>query len=204
MRNLHYQNKTIEALLPGVRKDILSILLINPERWWYMSDLANHLNRQISSLQRELKSLHEAGILESRREGNRVYYRADVACPIFSELRSIITKTSGLIDQIREVLLPYENEIQLAFVFGSIARFDDSSTSDVDLFIIGSVGLSDLSPALRDVEEQISREINPYISSAREFRVRYDEGNHFIRSILDAEHLFIIGNADELERLLNQ
>jgi len=204
MRNNKSSNLIINALLPGVRADILGTLLLEPDRWWYMSDLANHLNRAISSLQRELLALQDAGILESRREGNRVYYRADSACPIYAELRSIITKTIGLVDQIREVLHQFTNDIQLAFIFGSMARFDDDSSSDVDLFIVGTIGLSELSPALREVEERINREISPFTSTVEEFRVRHDQGNHFIRSVMNSEHLFIIGNTDELERLLSQ
>ena len=201
MRKNQYNNKTINALLPGVRRDILGTLLLNPDRWWYMSDLAKHLDRAISSLQRELVALRDAGILESKREGNRVYYRADSNCPIYLELRSIITKTTGLIDQIFVVLTPFRNKIQLAFIYGSIARFDDESTSDVDLFIIGELGISDLYPSLTEVESQIGREITPIIYSVEEFREKLADGNHFLNAILEAERLIILGNTDELERL---
>ncbi len=201
MRNNKHPNKTINALLPSVRTDILGALLLNPDRWWYMSDLAKHIGRAISSLQRELASLRDAGILESKREGNRVYYRADSDCPIYLELRSIITKTTGLIDQILVVLTPHKKRIQLAFIYGSMARYDDESTSDVDLFIIGELGISDLYPSLKEVENQISREITPIIYSAEEFREKLDDGNHFLNSILETERLLILGNADDLERL---
>lgn len=201
MRNNKYTNKTINALLPGVRADILGALLLNPDRWWYMSDLAKHLDRAISSLQRELVALRDAGILESKREGNRVYYRADSDCPIYLELRSIITKTTGLIDQILVVLTPHKTKIQLAFIYGSIARYDDESKSDVDLFIIGELGVSDLYPSLREVENQIGREITPIIYSVEEFREKLNDGNHFLNSILETKRLVILGNADDLERL---
>ncbi|MFC1500050.1 ArsR family transcriptional regulator [Candidatus Zixiibacteriota bacterium] len=166
-----------------------------------MSDLAKHLDRAISSLQRELASLHDAGILESKREGNRAYYRADSDCPIYLELRSIITKTTGLLDQVLVLLTPHLKKIQLAFIYGSIARYDDESTSDVDLFIIGELGVSDLYPSLREVESQIGREITPIIYSVEEFRQKLDDGNHFLNSILETERLEILGNADDLERL---
>jgi DNA-binding transcriptional ArsR family regulator len=75
--------------------------MMQPERWWYLSDLAKHLGITPSSLQRDLSSLTRAGILRPREEGNRVYFQADPGCPFQAELRGLIAKTAGLVDILR-------------------------------------------------------------------------------------------------------
>jgi len=201
MRNSVIPNRLIDALLPEVRQDILGILLLQPDRWWYMSDLASHLNRPVSSLQRELIALTEVGILESKRDGNRVYYRADMLCPIFPELSSIITKTSGLVDQLKDALRHLGDKIRIAAVFGSLARSEEHSDSDIDLLVVGDLGLGDLVPALQETEVKLSREINPIVYTEDEYKSKVLSGDHFLTSILEAERLFLIGDEHELESL---
>ncbi len=201
MRNKKEKNSLIDALLPEVRQDILGILLLQPDRWWYMSDLASHLNRPVSSLQRELNALTDVGILENKRDGNRVYYRADTRCPIFPELSSILTKTSGLVDQLRVALRHLENKIRVAAIFGSLARSEEHSGSDIDLLVVGDLGLGDLVAALQETELKLSREINPTVYTEDEYKSKVMSGDHFLTSILETERLFLIGDEHEMESL---
>lgn len=82
----------LEVLLPGTRRRILATVLLEPEREWYMTDLAHRLGLTVSSMQKEVKLLSEAGILTLRRDGNRVYYSANQNCPLFPELRALFAK----------------------------------------------------------------------------------------------------------------
>jgi predicted nucleotidyltransferase len=201
MRSKKEKKSLVDALLPEVRQDILGLLLLQFDQWWYMSDLAFHLNRSVSSLQRELSALTEVGILERKRDGNRVYYRADTQCPIFPELSSILTKTSGLVDQLKEALKDLEYRIRVAAVFGSLARSEEHSGSDIDLLVVGDLGLGDLVPALRETEVKLSREINPIVYTEDEYRSKVHSEEHFLTSILGSERLFLIGDEHELERI---
>jgi uncharacterized protein len=185
-------------LFPRVRKAILASTLMRPERWWYLSDLARHLRMRPSSLQRELSSLIAAGILRRKREGNRVYFQPDPECPLFPELRGLMIKTAGLLDVLREALAPFADIIRWAFVYGSVARSDERSSSDVDLMIIGQVGLADIVPALRRAEGRIARPINPSVYTPEEFRSKLKAGNHFLQSVLKEKVVFILGQGDEL------
>ena len=130
----------IEALFPAIRRAILATLLLHADREWYFRDLAKHLSVQPSSLTRELRNLTDAGILRLREDGNRVYYQAEPSCPFLPELRGLMMKTAGLVDVLREVLLPFEALIVSAFVYGSTARAAELSESDIDLMIIGDTG----------------------------------------------------------------
>jgi len=95
------KNNMLDALFPRTRQNILATLLLSPERHWYLSDLARHLNVSPSSLQQELASLAEAGILCREADGNRVYYQANPSHPLRAELQSLFAKTVRLADQVR-------------------------------------------------------------------------------------------------------
>jgi predicted nucleotidyltransferase len=190
----------LDALLPRTRQHLLSAILLQPEHSWYLSELARRLQVPPSSLQRELSQFVEAGIVTRRHDGNRVYFQADRACPVFPELSQILTKTVGLVDVVRSALIPLNSKIDLAFIYGSIASGRERSSSDVDLMVIGRIHLSDLAVVLRSLEEQLGRSVNPSVYTSEEFLKRLGEKNHFLHSVLKTELLFVLGEADDLAR----
>jgi predicted nucleotidyltransferase len=197
------KKSAIDALFPATRQEILAALLLHADESWYLSDLAAHLKRRNpSSLQRELESLVEAGILLRRQEGNRVYFTANRTCPIFEELAAIFAKTTGLAYVVRGALEPLADRIFLAMIHGSIARADEHAASDVDLLIVGDVGLSELSVTLRKAERKLSRAINASTYSPHEFTSKVAAGNHFLTTVLKREKLYLIGNEDDLGQLV--
>lgn len=175
---------TLDALFPRIRQGILSATLGQPDKWWFLSELAKYLETTPSSLQRELSALVETGILEQRREGTRAYFRAEKQSPIFRDLQRIIEKTAGIVPTIQTVLEPFGEKILFAFVYGSIARAQEYVTSDIDLMIIGRAGLAELTPALRKVERVLGRELNVTNYSAEEFREQLENNDHFLTSVL--------------------
>jgi len=196
------QKRTLaEALWPKARRRILGLLLAKPEEEWHLRDIARATDLAPATVQREVTSLHEAGLLTRRRDGNQVKYGADRSCPIFPELQGIVLKTVGLADVLRQALQPLRDRIDAAFVFGSLAKGEATSESDVDLMIIGGISLRDLVPVLQDGERTLSREINPVTMSAKEFSKRIAEGEHFVTSVLRDPRIYLIGDENELERL---
>ncbi len=191
----------LDALFPQTRQAILSAVLLRPDKWWYLTDLANYLGVSPSSLQRELASLVNGDLLISRKDGKRVYYRINQNCPIVEELQTIFVKTSGIADVIRSGLKRFVGKIEIAFVYGSVARTEELSTSDVDLMIIGDVGLADLAPGLRRAEKTLGREVNPTLYSPQEFLQRHKEGDSFINTVLSGSKIFLKGSDSELEAL---
>ena len=156
-----HKKRALDSLFPRTRQAILTATLLQPDRWWYLSDLAKHLWVPPSSLQRELAALMGAEILRRRRDGNRVYFQANPDCPFLPELQGLLVKTAGMVDVLREALAPFQTRIDWAFIYGSVARAEELATSDVDLMIIGTVGLADLAPALRRAEKRLSRADQP-------------------------------------------
>jgi len=198
------KTKAIDAIFPRIRQAILAATLLHPDRWWYLSDLARHLGVRPSSLQRELAALVDAGVLRQRRDGNRTYFQPHPDCPFLAELQGLMLKTVGLVDVLREVLEPLTNRIDWAFVYGSIARSEELASSDVDLMIIGRVGLADIAPALRQAERRLNRPVNPTVYSREECATRLAAGHTFLRAVLDGAKLFILGDPHELAATFNE
>lgn len=198
------KNSLLDSLLPKIRQAILAVTILQPNRWWYLSEMAQHLHVTPSSLQRELSALTESGILQTRRESNRVYYQPNPQCPILPELRGLLVKTVGLADILMETLEPFCQQIESAFVYGSVARGEETAASDVDLMIIGSVRLAELAPRLRETEKQLQRPVNPTLFTVQEFARKAAEGHHFVTTVLNGAKIYLKGNDNELDTVLNR
>ena len=191
----------LEALFPEVRAKVLAAVFGQPDREWYLTELARTLKMQPSSLQRELEALSKAGILEQRRDGRRVYVKPDKNSPVFADLRGLLEKTAGVIPVLRSELETLGESIRLAFVYGSVARSEETSVSDIDLMVVGKAGLSDLIPALRNSERILGRPVNPSVYSSEEFQERVRSEDHFLMTVLKGAKQFVKGGEDELERI---
>lgn len=199
IRIMRKTTQTLDSLFPSVRQRVLAATLSQPEKWWYLSELAEFLHTRPSSLQRELISLEQSGILQQRKDGRRTYFKAETRSPIFRELRGIFEKTVGLIPTLTETLQPFSNKIVCAFVYGSIARRQEHAASDVDLMVVGKVGLGDLAPALRKAEKRLGREINVTNYSVDELRKKVADGDHFLTTVLKGSLQFVKGGQLDLD-----
>jgi predicted nucleotidyltransferase len=194
----------LAALFPSVRGDLLAATLTQPEKWWYLSELAEFLGTRPSSLQRELKALVDGGILQTRREGTRAYFKADTRSPLFPDLRGLIDKTAGVVPTLRELLRPLGSRIACAFVYGSVARGEEHARSDIDLLVIGEVGLADLAPPLRRMEARLGREVNVVNYSTREFRKGAAAKEHFVTEVLRGPKTFVKGEQHDLDAIVGK
>ena len=194
----------IDALFPKIRQKLLAATYTQPDKWWFMSELASFIETTPSSLQRELNTLVESGILRSRRDGNRLYFQAESDSPIFAPLRDLLVQTLGVTENIKEELSAIKEEINFAFIYGSVARNQENTQSDVDLMIIGSIGLSETSPILRKLESKFNREINATCYSLNEFQKKVGAGNHFLTEVLGKEKIFLIGDKNELAEFIGE
>jgi predicted nucleotidyltransferase len=136
-----------------------------------------------------------------RVQGNQVLYQANSQSPIFSEIKSLITKTVGIHDAIRAALASLGSEIQVAFVHGSVARQNERANSDVDLMVLGNAPFSEIVSALGPAQRELGREINPTVFPVSEFRSKSAAGNHFLRSVMKEKRLFVLGTENELAKL---
>ena len=189
----------LDALLPKTRQGLLATLYMDAGKEWYLSDLARHLKVPTSSLQRELASLVGAGILQRRGDGNRSYYSAQTESPIFADLYGLLLKTAGLKDVLASCLAPFRERISAAFVYGSFARQEEQPASDIDLMIIGQIGLAELAKVLRHAEDKLLRPVNPSIYTPEEVAEKLSSGHYFLGTVMSKEKLFVLGDKDDLE-----
>lgn len=189
-----------DVLFSEYRKRILGLLLLHPEQSYHVRELARLTHTSAGTLHKELSKLSDAGILQGKRVGNQQHYSANVQCPIFEELASIFRKTSGLVDVIAGALSSVKDQIQFAIVFGSVARGEQQSTSDIDVMVIGDIGFGDVVTLLHDSQAILKREINPVVYSMASFKSRVEKNDSFIQAVLNKPKLFIIGTEYELRQ----
>jgi predicted nucleotidyltransferase len=191
----------IDWLLPQVRKKVLALLLAQPSKRWYLRDIERQTSLSIGTLHRELTGLAAAEIITKTKDGNRTYYQANAASPLFPELAGLLRKTAGLADVLSEALVPLATDVKIAFVYGSFAANKARAASDVDLMVIGNCTFSQVVEALLVAHQQLNREINPTVYPVQEFQQKVAAGHHFLKTVLAENKIFIIGNEHELAGL---
>jgi len=179
-----------------VRAEIFRLLFGLDEKELHMREVGRQAGLSLGTIQQDLQKLVKLDLMTTRRDGNRLYYRANTEHPLYQDIRKLVLKTAGLMEIFKSVL--DREGAEVAFVFGSLARSREKAASDVDLMVIGTIGLRALSSWLSGVSEQIGREINPHTMSVEEFRQRKQKGDHFLSNVLESPKLFIIGNDNDL------
>ena len=188
----------LDALFPTVRAGVLSAALLQPEHWWFLTEMAEYLDVTPSSLQRELESLVVAGLLQRRRDGRRTYFRANADSPVFPELRGLINKTAGIVPTLRDALGKFGDRIKLALLYGSIAHGAEHAGSDVDLMVVGRLQQIDLLPSLKKLESRFRREVNVTLFSPEEFRRKRALQDHFLATVLRGKTITLKGTPRNL------
>lgn len=187
------------VLFSKSRLAILSLLYLNADERFYLRQIVNATRRGMGAVQREVQSLSESGLILKDREGRQVYYQANPDCPIFEELKSILVKTGGLADVLRDRLAPLAERCLVAFVFGSFAEGLDNAQSDIDVMVVGDVSFADVSDAFGDLQTDLRREVNPTVYGPAEFKKKMT--TPFVASVMKKPKVFLIGDEDELSRL---
>lgn len=191
----------VEVLFGVYRRQILSLLLLNPGDSFYVREIGRLAGVPAGSLHRELKLLAGSGLLLRSTSGNQVRYQANQDCPIFEELAWIFRKTVGLADVLREALVPLVKKIDVAFVFGSVAEGKEQLSSDVDVLLIGSAPFAAVVEAMSRTRERLRREVNPVVMTRAAFREKYKNQDRFVSRVAREPKIFLIGDASELGKL---
>jgi len=189
------------ALLGQTRAAVLALLYGHPDREFYLNEIVRTVAAGTGAVQRELAHLTTAGLLRRTARGKQVYFQANPDSPVFPEVRGLIVKTVGVVDVLREALAPLGSRIRLAFVYGSVARGEETASSDIDLIIIGTARLFDVVSALVPAQEKLRREINPVVFPAAETRRKLQAEDPFLAGVATGPKLFVIGGERELTDL---
>ena len=184
-----------DALFSTTQQRVLGYLFGQPERTFFANELIALTGGGSGAVQRELKRLETSGLLKTERRGNQKHYQANENSPIYAELCGIVQKTFGLAGPLKNALTSFAEQIQAAFIFGSVAKNRDTASSDIDLMVISdSLAYADLYTRLTEVEQQLGRQINPTIYTREELLRRINDDNAFVSRVLNQAKIWLIGN----------
>ena len=188
-----------DALFSGTQQRVLAWLFGQPGRSFYASELIGLAGAGSGAVQRELARLAQSGLVTARAVGNQKHYQANPEAPIYAELCSIVQKTVGLAEPLREALAPLVARIRAAFVYGSVAKREDTASSDIDLMLISdNLAHPDLYAALEVVSKRLGRSVNPTLYTPQELAKRVKKKEAFATRVLAQPKLWLIGGEDVL------
>ena len=189
----------VDIVSSRVKAELLRLLFGLSQSELHLRELVRQSGLSLGTVQQELRRLTRVGLVSARKDGNRVYYRANPDHPVHRDLCALVLKTDGLAGVLQSAL--ETPEVSLAFVFGSVARGDTGAGSDVDLMVVGEVGLRKLTSLLSGIAGRVGREINPHVMTPEEFAKRKVDRDHFVTSVLGTPKLFVKGTEHELEKM---
>jgi len=188
-----------DALFAKVQQRVLGVVFGNPQRSFYANEVIGLARSGTGAVQRELARLEASGLVTVTRVGKQKHYQANTASPVFQELRSLVLKTVGLADVLRGALAPVAKNIHAAFVYGSVAKGEDTASSDIDLMIVsGRLTYADLFEALEAASRQLGRKVTPTIYTPKDMAKRVKEDNVFITRVMAQPKLWLIGDDGDI------
>jgi predicted nucleotidyltransferase len=184
------------ALFTPVQQRVLGLLFGQPERRFQSAELIRLAGSGTGAVHRQLQRLEKAGLVSISREGNQKYYAARKDASVFPELHGLVVKTVGIVEPLRAALAPIADEIDLAFVFGSVAKGSERAGSDIDLLVVtDKLAYADVYSALAAAERTSGRTINPTVFTREEWKKKR-RGDSFAARITAQPRLFVIGSDD--------
>ncbi len=181
------------------KRRLLKLFITNPAGEFYVREIARLTGEPVNAVRRELVHLEKAGLVKSRRQGNLKYHSLVKEFPFYPELKKIIYATIGLGDYLTERLRD-PRQIELAFVYGSVARNEETTKSDIDLFVVGGIDELELHGVVSQIEADIRRSINYVSMSGAEFQERLIEGEPFVKRVMAEEKIVLKGNPDDYRK----
>ena len=152
-KSVSHSTSLAAALFSGTQQRVLGLLFGQPDRSFYATELISLKSRTTAlsafglislagvgsgAVQRELARLAQSGLVTVKPVGNQKHYQANPASPIYTELCGVVRKTVGLAEPLREALALLAPQIKAAFIYGSIAKKEDTASSDIDLMLVSN------------------------------------------------------------------
>ena len=189
--------------LKNGKGELLSFFFKHPDKEYYLTEIAKNLDKQASYFQRQLDGFVKERILLDERKGNLRFFKLNKNYPLYEDIKKIISKTIGIEFKLKE-LVDALNEIEIAFIFGSIAKSKENVDSDIDLVLIGDADQDVLIERVRLLENELNREINYHIYKKKEFIGKIKENNSFIINVISGSLITLKGNPDEFTKFIKK
>lgn len=189
------------GFLKNSKGEILKLFFQDTDKEYYLREIGKQLNQEPGAFQPAIKYLVEEGILKDERRANLRFFRLNKDYPLYEEVKSIVSKTVGIEAKLK-TLVGNIAAISHAFIFGSIAKNQEASGSDIDLMIIGEeIDQDDLINKINRNEEELAREINYHIYTKKELARKLKEKNDFLVRIFKEPKIVLKGDINEFGKL---
>lgn len=185
------------SLFTTTQQKVLAIVYGQPHRSFYTKEIIRISKMGVATIKRELDRMLAAGVLTMEKIGNQHHYQANPDCPIYEEISSIVRKTFGIADVIKSVFIPINDKIKKVFIFGSVASGKESSNSDIDLLVVGTIGFSELVQLLYPLQETLGREINPKLYTLKDWTALLESDDLFAKEIMTKPQIQVFGEDHE-------
>lgn len=195
-----YSTSIGDVLFTKTQQKVLGLLYGRPDESFYLNEIVRLAGVGKGTIKRELERMQASGIVTVERIGNQNHYQANPDNPIYHELLGIVRKTFGIVDVIKAVLAPVFEQIDLAFIYGSIAKEEDTASSDIDLLVVTeSLTYTDLMTVLTNAEQSIGRPINPSIYTVGQIKQKLKQKNAFLTRVMEQPKLWVKGDEDDIK-----
>lgn len=183
------------ALFTLTQQKVLGLLFGQPDRSFFVTQIMDLARSGRGAVQRELHRLESAGLVSVHMHGNQKHYQANRESPLFEELCGIVRKTVGLEEPLRAAVESLPGTVELALIYGSVAKRADTSASDIDLLIVAdNLTLEDVYVALSRAEQLLDRKINPTLYTGKEFNQRRARGHPFLKRVMEGPVIVLSGS----------
>lgn len=194
---LRGEQNVLTKLFSSTRAELLGLFFNNPDDKFYLREIARHIGKDAAGIKRELDNLVKIGLLAKEKRGVQKYYFANKSSPIFSEMKGLIFKTTGIQGAMKASLSRLKG-VKTAFIYGSYAKGSEKEDSNINLMVIGQANITELNDMVMGLEEKLKREIDYLVFDEQEYRKRKDSKDPFIRELLKGKKIFLVGKEDEL------
>lgn len=189
------------VLFTKTQQKVLGLLYGQPYKSFYLNEIVRLSDIGRGTIKRELERMTASGIIIQKRIGNQNHYQANDSCPVYQELLGIVRKTFGIADVIKTALTPIFDRILFAFIYGSIAKSEDSSKSDIDLLVISDkLTYSEVMERLIEVEGSLGRVVNPTIYDLNQIKQKLKQDNAFVARIIEQPKIWIKEDQDVFDQ----
>ncbi len=186
-----------DLITSRTRVKVLALFLGNPPEMFHVREVVRRVSEEINAVRRELIYLEKKGILRREPRANRVYYYLDKGYPFYFDLINIHSKMTGLGAAIIKNRVKL-GKIRFAMLSGKFARGARDNPEEVDLLVVGTVVIPELSIIIREEENNRKHEINYTVMTEEEFNFRKKRMDPFITSIIYGSRVMLIGDEEQL------
>ncbi len=187
----------LTKLFSSTRAELLGLFFNNPDDRFYLREIARHIGKDAAGIKRELDNLVKMGLLAREKRGVQKYYFANKNSPIFSEMKGLIFKTTGVQGAMKASLSRLKG-VQVALIYGSYAKGAEKEDSNINLMVIGQANITELNDTVMGLEEKLKRDIDYLVFDEQEYRKRKESKDPFIREILKGKKIFLAGREDDI------